>query len=516
MLTHTTMKLFTTENVRLLDALTIEREGITATDLMDRAALALFHRLRSTLRPTDKVLVVAGPGNNGGDGLVMGKWLHRDGYRVTVALCCYGKPLSSDASVQWDRLRRESGLSLLVPNSPEDLTTLEPTDVVVDALFGSGLNRPLQDAFADTVHWMNQQKAKRIAIDLPSGLFGEDNGANPDKPIVNAAVTYCLQQPRLACLLPENEPYIGQWQVVDIGLNPTALAETETPWSLTTPDEAATLLQRRARFAHKGSCGHSLLVAGSPGMMGAALLAGKGALKAGTGLLTLHVPASCLSIPQIALPEALCTTYDGTCWTGQPKATAWSAIGIGPGLGQSKAALEGLKNLLQAAPAPLVLDADALNLLAAHPPLFNDVPKGSILTPHPGEFDRLWGRKAANGYERLQAATAFAVKTGVYVVLKGAFTACITPTGRCRFNSTGHAGMATGGSGDVLTGIIVSLLAQGYGPETACVLGTCLHGLSGELALDTESVESLTAGDLAANLGKAFNHLTLLTHTTNF
>lgn len=501
------MKLFTTDTIRQLDTLTIEQEGITTTDLMERAALALFHRLRSTLRPTDRVVVMAGPGNNGGDGLVISKWLYRDGYRVSVVLCHYCKPLSTDAAYQWSRLKEEKGLSYVEPANPEALNTIGPADVLVDALFGSGLNRPLQAAFASTVEWMNRQPAKRIAIDLPSGLFGENNGDDPHKAVVKADETYCLQQPRLACLLPENETFIGKWQVVDIGLNPKALSEMPTTWSLTTTDEAATCLKPLARFAHKGRCGHSLLIAGSPGMMGAALLAGKGALRAGTGLLTLHVPAPCLDIAQTALPEALCTTYLETCWPHQRVSSTCSAIGIGPGLGQSDATLKGLEALLLTAKVPLVIDADALNLLAAHPHLFEQLPKGSILTPHPGEFDRMLGRKPTTGYERLEAAIGMAVKAGVYLVLKGAYTACICPDGRCRFNNTGHPGMATGGSGDVLTGIIVSLLAQGYDRETACVLGTCLHGLSGELALDKESEESLIAGDLAANLGKAFKHL---------
>ncbi|NLT03711.1 MAG: NAD(P)H-hydrate dehydratase [Bacteroidales bacterium] len=507
------MKVFTTEAIRHLDKLTIKREGITSTDLMDRAAMALFHRLRTMISPTDKVMVMAGPGNNGGDGLVVGKWLYRDGFRVTVVMCRYGKSLSPDAALQLERLKQEKGLTLLEPADPQALNDLEPANIVLDALFGSGLNRPLEGPFADTVNWMNSLPAKRIAIDLPSGLFGEDNGTNPEKPVIKADVTYCLQQPRLACLLPENEPFIGQWQVVDIGLNNEALAETDTPWSLTSTDDAALLLKPRPPFAHKGHFGHSLLIAGSPGMMGAALLAGRGALRTGTGLLTLRVPASCLPIVQTALPEALCTTYEGPCWSNEQPIEAWSAIGVGPGLGQSNEAAEGLKALIQSDKVPLVLDADALNILARDPDLFEYLPPKSILTPHPGEFDRLWGRKAANGYERLQAATEMAVKAGIYIVLKGAYTACISPDGRCHFNSTGHPGMATGGSGDVLTGIIVSLLAQGYGREEACILGTCLHGLSAELALDTESVESLIASDIANHLGKAFKQLTLLTHS---
>lgn len=510
--TFHTMKIFTTEAVRQLDLQNIRKEGITSTDLMDRAALALFRQLRTLISPTDKVLVVAGPGNNGGDGLVVGKWLFRDGYRVTVALCRYGKAMSTDAALQWERLNQEQGLSLHELSTPQELDFLEPADILLDALFGSGLNRPLDGPFADTVHWMNQQPGRRIAIDLPSGLFGEDNGTHPTKPVVRATGTLCLQQPKLACLLPENEPYIGTWTTVDIGLNPEVLAETPTPWSLTTTDEAARLLKPRTRFTHKGRCGHSLLIAGSHGMMGAALLAGKGALRAGTGLLTLHVPASCQTIAQSALPEALCSTYEGPCWSSDRGSGRWSAIGIGPGLGPSDDAREGLKTLLSSTTSPLVIDADAINLLASDPDLFDLLPEHSILTPHPGECDRLLGHRPSSGYERLQATIELANRAGVYIVLKGAYSACITPDGRCRFNSTGNPGMATGGSGDVLTGILVGLLAQGYPQEAACVLGTYLHGLSADLALETESYESLLASDLTTYLGRAFKHLTLLTH----
>ena len=312
--------------------------------------------------------------------------------------------------------------------------------------------------------------------------------------------------------MPENEPYIGSWELVDIGLDKEAMDHVSTPWSMTVLEEAARLLKTRPHFAHKGQFGRTLLIAGSPGMTGACVLAGRGALRSGTGLLTLKVPEACLNIVQTALPEAMANTYTHHFWNDTDTPEIWSAIAAGPGLSLSEYTTESLERLIKSRPPHLVLDADALNALARRPALVEQLPAHTILTPHPGEFDRLT-KPHRTGFERLQTAITFAQQHGVYVVLKGAYTACITPQGCCRFNLTGNPGMATGGSGDVLTGIIVSLLSQGYTHEDACVLGTCLHGLSADLALEHESQESLTAGDITTHLGKAFQQLKKTAHT---
>lgn len=506
------MKCFTTGQIRRIDALTCHRQGITSKELMDRAGFALSQRIHDLIPMTSPVVIMVGPGNNGGDGLVVARHLHRYGYKVNVVLCNYGKPLSDDAAHQIKRTRQSPGIEWLEPSSPGELKLDSNNCFLIDSLFGSGLNRPLSDSFAETVEWMNAQQAPCIAIDLPSGLFGEDNSGREDAYIVRSTITLCLQSPRLACFLPENEPYVGRWETVDIGLDREAMEQTQTPWSMTVPEEAAMMLKSRPRFAHKGHFGRTLLIAGSPGMAGACVLAGWAALRSGTGLLSLKVPEPCLNIVQTAIPEATAITYTRHFWSSTDATDTWSAVAAGPGLGLSENAIESLECLLRTRPSRLVLDADALNALAKKRTLLELLPGQAILTPHPGEFDRLTSPHRS-GFERLQTAIQFAQQYGVFVVLKGAFTACISPDGCCRFNLTGNPGMATGGSGDVLTGIIVSLLAQGYTQEEACALGTCLHGLAADLTLEDESQESLVAGDITAHLGKAFNHLRMTAHT---
>ncbi len=506
------MKCFSTNQIRQLDAMTIEKEGITSVALMDRAGMALFQRIRTILPASAKVAIVVGPGNNGGDGLVIARLLHKDGFQTQVFLCHYGKPLSADAALQLEQLRHIVGTNIIIPSSPLELDDHFQPDWLIDALFGSGLNRPLSGFFADTVEWMNNRQVHRISIDLPSGLFSEDNSGREQAAIVKADITLGLQCPRLAFLLPENGSFVGNWELVDIGLDRQAMLQTDTPWSLTTPEEAAYLLKRRSHFAHKGQFGRTLLIAGSPGMTGACILAGRGALRAGTGLLTLKVPTHCLQIVQTALPEAMAITYASAFWNPEDHVDKWSAIAVGPGLGTQESGIEALESLLDKAPGRLVLDADALNLLALKPDLYEKIPSEAILTPHPGEFDRMT-KHHNSGFERLQTAMEFSRQYGIFIILKGAYSACITPLGRCRFNQTGNPGMATGGSGDVLTGIVVSLLSQGYAHEEACVLGTCLHGLSADLALDRQSQESLIARDIADNLGNAFHYLNKIVHS---
>jgi len=504
------MKILLTEQIRETDARSIDLEEITSTDLMDRAASALFIRIANEIQPKKKVLVIAGPGNNGGDALVIARLLIEAGYHVHTLLCHHNKRLSMDASIQLKRLESITETNIHSLKSEEELSGFESFDYIIDGLFGSGLNRPLEGYFAEIVKWTNLQKAVRIAIDLPSGLFGEDNRKNIPENIIHSDLVLGLQFPRLSFLLAENEPYIGKWELVDIGIQQQAIEEIKTPWSFTETNEIKSILKRRARFSHKGNYGKGLLIAGSPGMMGAAILATKGALRSGIGLLTARIPASEAPIVQISVPEALVQKYDydGFCAESYSiETTSYSAIAIGPGISTAKTQASSLKNILMQGPKNLVLDADALNLLSENRELIEFIPQNTILTPHPKEFDRLVGITSGSGYERLEKVIDFACEHNLFMILKGAYTACINPNGHCAFNSTGNPGMATGGSGDVLTGIILSLLAQGYQPEEACKLGVYLHGLAGDLALVNQSQESLLAGDIAENLGKAFKQL---------
>jgi len=483
------MKIFTTSQIRALDAKTIELEKISSCDLMDRAAWALYQRIVRNIKPTEKILVIAGHGNNGGDALAIARLLIKNGYQV-LTLLCKGKALSDDASVQLARLQKIASDRISIIEKTSDLPTENKADYLIDGLFGSGLNRPLTGFYAEVVQWMNRQHARILSIDLPSGLFGEDNRDNNPENVVKADLTLGLQFPRLSFFFAENEPYIKKWELVDISLHPKAIEALQTPYSFSLPDEMGSLLKNRSKFSHKGTFGKGLLIAGRPGMMGAALLAAKGALRAGIGLLSVRIPATGVFILQTAVPEALVQSYEseGFYVPSEPvNLNGYSAIAIGPGIGTDLSQATSLRSLLDLQPENLVLDADALNLLSENKELLNLLPPNTILTPHPKEFDRLSGETAHSGYERLEKAILFAQEHQVYIVLKGAYSACITPEGYCCFNTTGNPGMSTGGSGDVLTGIVVSLRAQGYTAKEACQLGVFLHGLSGDIALGSQS-----------------------------
>jgi len=498
------MNIYRTDQIRLLDAQTVEFEHITSIQLMNRASRALFHRIEKILKPTDKILVIAGPGNNGGDALAVSRYLLEAGYSVKTILCQPDPKVSRDTLEQLIDLQQTDGADIFTLDNPIMLDDLDfHWNYLIDGLFGTGLNRPMVGYFSKVVHWINKQPAYTISIDLPSGLQGEDNHSTLAPNVVHADLTLGLQFPRLAFLLPENEQFVGKWELIDIGIRQEVIEKMNAPYAYTTLEDMKSVLKVRSLHANKGTFGKALLVAGSPEMTGAAILSLRGALRSGAGLVFLRIPAKAIPVIQAAVPEALIQSSEAP----MGELSEFAAIAIGPGIGLHPAQMAYLKTLLILKPEFLVLDADALNLIAAHTDLLDALPHNAILTPHPKEFDRLAGSTSANGFERLNKAISFAKKYHVYIVLKGAHTACITPEGFCSFNSTGNPGMATGGSGDVLTGIIVSLLAQGYLPGDACRLGVYLHGLSGDIALGSQSYESLVAGDLAENLGLAFKQL---------
>jgi ADP-dependent NAD(P)H-hydrate dehydratase / NAD(P)H-hydrate epimerase len=498
------VKIFQTDQIRQLDAQTIELEKITSIHLMDRTARALAEHLQTFLKTTDKILVIAGPGNNGGDALAVSRFLLEGGFQVETLLCQPDAKVSRDTLEQLINLQQTEGANIRSLSSTDMLSTLKGNwNYLIDGLFGTGLNRPLRGYFAEIVQWINQQPGFVLSIDLPSGLFGEDNRMNLHPNIVRANLTIGLQFPRLSFLMAENESYIGKWILVDIGILPEAEERLSTPYFLTTLQEVKPLLKTRSLHAHKGSFGKVLLLAGSSEMTGAAILGLRGALRSGAGLVFLHIPKEAAPVIQASVPEAIIGTEESEI----KDLSVFAGIAIGPGIGSDPVQIAGMKSLLEQKPKNLVLDADALNYLAKHPEELENLPPETILTPHPKEFDRLVGSLSSNVYERLGKARVFAKHHHIHVVLKGAYTACIHPDGEVHFNSTGNPGMATAGSGDVLTGIIVSLLAQGYLPGIACRLGVYVHGLSGDIALGSQSYESLIASDLVDNLGLAFKQL---------
>ena len=451
---------------------------------------------------------MCGKGNNGGDGLVMARLEDLEVVDVTVIVLEHMEEGSPDFAKNLYRLSEETDVEVIHLHSIDDFPEIDEHALVVDAILGTGLSRPLDGLIAEAVQHINSLPNEVVSIDMPTGLFAEDNSENDLNKVVRADQTITFHCPKLSFLLPETGNLVGDFKVVDIGLMAEQM-NPDSPYEYVDREELRKLLKTRPKFSHKGTFGHALLLAGSKGKMGAAQLSAKACLRSGAGLVTTHLPACGLDVMQIGVPEVMCSADSNQDFlTELPKLEGFNAIGIGPGIGTEKDTANVLKRLLQDAKAKLVIDADGLNILSENKTWLSFLPKGTILTPHPKEFERLVG-SWDNSFERLELQKEFSKKYGVITVVKGAHTTITTPAGQTFFNATGNPGMATAGSGDVLTGVILGLLAQGYAPETAAVMGVWLHGEAGDAAIRTQSIESLVASDISANLFFAFQNLTL-------
>jgi len=501
------MKILPVEKIREADAYTIANEPIADIDLMERAAGQLFGWITKRLDCSHRFFVFAGAGNNGGDGLALSRLLTEAGYEVNVYVVRYSGKISDNCQENYGRFAAMGKKMLHDLKEDNPFPEISEEDIVVDALFGSGLTRPVKGFPGEIIRQINTSPATKIAIDIPSGLFADTSSKETDGEIVRADYTLSFQFPKLTFLLPENDTFTGSWHVLDIGLHPDFINNVPVKNFYSTRQELAAILKPRKKFSHKGTYGHALLIAGSYGKMGAAILAAHAALRSGVGLLHVHIPKVGYSIMQTALPEAMLSIdrYDNY-FSDIPELSMYNAIGTGPGLGTQHQSQMALKLLLQQFKLPMVFDADALNILAINKTWLAFLPHYSILTPHPREFERIAG-KWRNDFERLAKQREFAKKFQLVVVLKGAYTSICTPRGNCYFNSTGNPGMATAGSGDVLTGILTSLLAQGYASVEAAIFGVYLHGLAGDIAAGKLGEEAMIAGDIVANLGKAFQKL---------
>ena len=487
------MKILSIDKVREADRYTIEHEPISSADLMERAAGQVFEWLMAHVSKDRNIKVFCGNGNNGGDGLVMARRLFEKGYEPKVYMVGNLEKMSPDCEVNHRRFKQVASVFLHEIRSTEDFPPISQGDILIDALFGSGLNRPLEGLAAELICYLNRQEAIRIAIDIASGLFADS--PSPEAAIFKPDYTLTFQQPKLAFMMPENDPYVGRLEVLDIQLHPQYLLEVETANFFIDKEMVKPIIHQRPKYSHKGTYGHALLVAGSEGKTGAAILGAKSCLRTGVGLLSVLLPKVAWNPLMAAVPEAMIHTDE--------KLEKFNAIGVGPGLGKEDEAQRMVRHLIQDAKASLVMDADALNILAENKTWLSFLPVRTILTPHPKEFERLFG-KTSNSFERLALLREKAMKHLAIIVLKGANTAVALPNGGVFFNSTGNPGMATAGSGDVLTGMILSLLAQGYGPEEAAVLGVYLHGLAGDLAASKVGQEALIASDITENIGNAY------------
>ena len=474
---------------------------------MEKAASLIANEICKRWDQSHRIVVFAGAGNNGGDAVAVARMLFTKNYNVEVYLFNIKGTISEDCMTNIKRLQECGFTAYHEISNSFDPPKLFEEDVVIDGLFGSGLNKPLSGGFASVVQYINASSAQVVSIDIPSGLMGEDNSNNSRQNIIHADLTLSIQLPKLAFLFPENEDIVGEWKLLDIGISPEFIRQADTPYIITEAQDVSQLIKPRKRFAYKNNFGHALLIAGSNGMAGASVLAARACLRSGTGLLTVHVPVCNHDILQTAVPEAIVQNDVHELYFAEPvDLDNYQAIAIGPGIGQEEETALATLDQLADCYIPAVLDADAINILSSHRNYLNRLPKGSILTPHIGELERIIG-KCNNSFERLTKAKELAAYLQCYMVVKGAYTVVITPQGKFYFNPTGNPGMATGGSGDVLTGIILALLAQGYQPENAARLGIYVHGLAGDIACRRMGEISLTASDIIDALPEAWKVL---------
>lgn len=503
------MKIFTSAQIHELDRYTIEHEPIKSVDLMERAAKAITRAVAEEWTTHTPVVVFAGPGNNGGDALAVARLLTNEGYKVRTYLFNITNHLSDDCVTNRQRLldgrHAKDFTEITAKFDPPELTA---DTLVIDGLFGSGLNKPLAGGFASLVKYINQSPAKVVSIDVPSGLMSEDNTYNVRANIIHATLTLTLHEKKLAFLFGDAQQFIGRLKVLDIRLNQEYIQKTEAQYYVLEESDVRSRLLHRDDFAHKGNMGNALIVAGSYGMSGAAILATRACLRSGAGKVTVHTPKKNYGVMQISVPEAvLHMDHEETAFTEAVDTDGFDALGIGPGLGCQETTAIAMIAQIRRAQCPIVADADALNILASHRAWMQQLPKGIIMTPHPKELDRLTGSPANADFERLHRTRELAQSLQAYIILKGHNSALCLPDGQVVFNPTGNSGMATAGSGDVLTGIITALLARGYHQHNACIVGMYLHGLAGDIAVKTLGKESLTASDIIDYLPHAFKHL---------
>lgn len=501
------MKIFTSDKIREIDAYTIEHEPVKPVDLMERAASAMFKWFVARFERSEEVNVFSGPGNNGGDGLAMARMLADAGYRVKVFFAAFTDSKSDSWSVNQERLLSQAKAEYSEIAESGDFPYISPGTVIIDAIFGSGLTRPAKGLPADIIAGINKTEARVVSVDIPSGLFSEDNTDNDTGSIIRADYTLSLQFPKLSFFFAENQYFVGHFEVLPIGLHAGKINNTATDYNLTDSAFVAGILKNRNKFDHKGNFGHALMVAGSSGKAGAAVLSSHAALRTGAGLLTAHIPRPAAGVMHSALPEAMiqCDQSD-IMVTEIYDSEKYDALGIGPGLGTKPNTRKGLRQLLERYKGPAVIDADALNIISDEEDLKQLLSENTVLTPHPGEFRRLIG-SGEKAYARMQKQREFSIQHGCVTVLKGAHSAVCLPDGRLWFNTTGNPGMATAGSGDVLTGMILGLLAQGYRPSEAAIAAVFIHGLAADLACEDTAYESLIASDIIYNIGRSFKQI---------
>jgi ADP-dependent NAD(P)H-hydrate dehydratase / NAD(P)H-hydrate epimerase len=502
------MKIISASQIKDVDQGTVEAEGITSYELMERAALACVRRLLVLIDNETPIYVFCGMGNNGGDGLAIARLLRIRNYNVSVFIVRHREEFSADAKMNYDLLIELCSNCLVNLKTYNELLSIEvkKKSIAIDAILGTGTNKEVDGLLGDTISFVNQKFKKIVSIDVPSGLLIDQNSTS-NKHIIRSSVVLSLQFPKLAYLLPENAFCVPHFDVLDIGLNEKEIAKHNTPYFFISKRDIKPLMKKRGKFSHKGTYGHALLMAGSKGKAGAAIIAAKACLRSGAGLLTVYSTREVNSMVVNHLPEAMTQDDVHSDFISEiEKPERFDAIGFGPGAGLNDDTQRTLKKLLQYYKGYLVIDADGLNILAENKTWLNFLPPNTILTPHPKEWERLNG-KSENDFERLKDLKLFCQKYNCIVILKGAYSVIVMPDGNFFFNSSGNPGLAKGGSGDALTGIILGLLTRGYNAPQSALIGTFIHGYAADLCLKKNNVESLLISDVISMLPKAFRKL---------
>lgn len=498
------MKILSAQQIKEVDNATIVNQSISSIDLMEKAATACADWIMHKYTTQNQFAIFCGSGNNGGDGLAIARILKQKHYIVSVYIVS-NVAYSDNVEINFERWQNSNGKTISL-YSEEDFPDLQNDKlIIIDCLIGSGLNKKIRGLISSLIKHINLANKEVVAIDIPSGMYVDNNATNLHNDIITATHTLSLELPKLALLLPENKEKSGQMHIIPIGLDKKSILNQESPYEWITKDYFSHILKKRNRFSHKGTFGHVKIVAGSKGKIGAAILASKASLRIGAGLVTAEIPNCGNTSLQTAVPEVMVKT-NGEDFIDERIDLDENYFGIGPGLGLNDKTSAEIFRLIHRNTEPMVIDADALNILSNNKNEWDKIPMNSILTPHPKELAR-WIGNWNNDFEKLERTAKLAREFSLFIIIKGAYTVTISPKGQYYFNSSGNPGLATAGSGDVLTGIITGLLAQGYSSLESCLLGVYLHGLSGDIATENSSEESLIASDIIENLGKAYLQL---------
>lgn len=497
------MKLLSAQQIKRADAFTIASEKIQSVDLMERAAIAATEWIILNFAKQQTFYVFCGHGNNGGDGIAISRLLIESGYSVKCFVVNHSN-YSNDCTLNKTRLMQLSPKNITTITTIDEFPIVPAGAVIIDALLGIGILGEPNGLYKDLILKLNSLQLPIVSIDVPSGLNCDD-ATHHKTTVIKASHTLSFQFPKFAFLFPETHEFVGDWHILDIGLSAEFIEQEPCKQFYVDATFVKSLHKKREKYSHKGTFGHGLLVSGSHGKIGASVLAAKSFLRSGAGLLTVMLPQCGYEIMQVAAPEAMTlVSGENEINIDELHTSTYKVIAVGPGIGTSEQVRKSVLNLIKSSDAPLVLDADALNCISQNQYILEVLPKNSILTPHLKEFERLT-QPASSDFHRHLLQLNFSIQHEVIVVLKGPHTCITTPKGESFFNSTGNSGLAKGGSGDILTGLIAGLLAQNYSPINAALIGVFIHGLAADITKSKSNEITMLPSDVINNYAEAFN-----------